>query len=200
MITLTIDSNIPDVIRQLDDVRQRQVPFAIALALTTLAVDAQKGVRGNLPRRFTIRRSWVSQGIRTRRATKQRPESSVFTLDEFMVLQEEGGEKRPRRKHLALPAERTARVIPRSKRPRAVLQKPRVFIAPVMSGKKVGGLGVFQRRGKARYPIQFLWRLHPDAAKVNARFHFEGDVHDVVKSGFKRRFGEALGRALASAK
>jgi len=127
-----INTNAGELVRTLERFRVDQYPFAAAVALTRTAQDAQAEVRAGLPRRFTIRNRWVSQGIRIVPATKRRLESWVGSRDDFMALQETGGIKRPRGEHLAVPTEKVRRrkrgLISKAQRPRRVLQKPKVFL------------------------------------------------------------------------
>jgi hypothetical protein len=89
-------SDVERITRALDDAAQKQVPFALARALTWTAKDAQSDVRGELPRRFTLRNNWVSSGIRITPAKKGAPEALVGSLEPFMARQETGGVKKAR--------------------------------------------------------------------------------------------------------
>lgn len=85
------------------------IAFAVAKTLTDLATAAQAEVRKDLPRTFTIRRSFVPNGIRIRPATKGNLESVVYSIDsggrrDFMARQEAGGRKTPEGgHHIAIP-------------------------------------------------------------------------------------------------
>jgi hypothetical protein len=79
------------------------LPYATAVALTRTAKRAQTKIRRNLPRRFIIRKKWVGKGVQIKPATKKRHVAVIFSRDEFMVRQEEGGIKRPKGRHIAVP-------------------------------------------------------------------------------------------------
>ncbi|MHC4711977.1 MAG: hypothetical protein ACYTAN_01725 [Planctomycetota bacterium] len=202
-----IEANLPDVTRKLDEFRRRQVPFATSRTLNVLALEAQEAVREGLPRRFKIRRRWVPLGVRARFSTKLNLESVVYDVDEFMLLQETGGVKRARGGHAtALPrgvlglekrGDVAARVAPRSRRPRAMRQRSRVFVAPIEGGK---ARAIFWRPTRKRYPITFLWRLEPGAMRIKSRFEFTETVQGVVDRRADAVFGRELGRAIATAK
>ncbi len=192
-----VQARIPEAILSLDALRFKQVPFATALALTRIAAEAQAEVRKQLPKRFTIRRSWVASGIRTTRATKRKPESSVYTVDEFMALQESGGVKRGR-KAQAIPVgvrKSKRQVVGRARWPKALSKKPKHFIA------QVGGTrGVFKRTGRGgRGSPKLLWRFESDV-RVRPRFEFEETVAKVMNDRFQFEFGRAFAQALGSAR
>lgn len=198
-IDATIDATIPDLERKLSALARSQVPFATALALTMTAVDARDQVREELPRRFTIRRPWVSRGIRTSRATKRRPEAAVWSRDEFMIAQETGATRRPRGRSIALPRgirRNVRQVVPRSRRPRRILENPRTFIAPLRGGDR----GIFRRRGRKGRAPELLYRLESGAVRIRPRWEFEETVDQVVARRFERNFGRALARAIATSR
>jgi hypothetical protein len=90
---VTITHNIEQVARQLGQLSDKNIRFATARALTMTARDAQTEIRKQLPQRFTIRRSWVSQGVRINKATPQSLTATVFHMDEYLIRQEAGGVK-----------------------------------------------------------------------------------------------------------
>jgi len=88
---------------------QDQIPFAAAVALTRLSQDVRAAEIADLPSRLRVHGKRLAQGFRVRRAEKRdwpHITSEVGSLDEFMVLQEYGGTKRPTQgaQHLAIPA------------------------------------------------------------------------------------------------
>ena len=172
----------------------KQIRYASAVALTKTAQDAQQEVRKQLPSRFIMRSHWVPKGIRTRMATKTNLESKVRVIDDFMALQELGGEgessvpigARPK------PTSRT----PPSKWPGALLKKPKHFIGPIKSGSDE--MVLWRRRSnKKRYPLRLMY-VFEDRVKIKPRFKFMETVERVGLDRFMIRFEEALTRALAS--
>lgn len=132
----------------------KQARFAMALALTRVAQEAQARVRGDLTENFTIRSPWVSKGIRIVRANPKTLEAVVFSKDDFMALQEAGGTKEPRSgKTVAVPvgARRTKQAITRpSAWPKALLGKPGHFLAPLGTGGLYMGTERIRRDGSAK--------------------------------------------------
>jgi hypothetical protein len=175
----------------------RQFPFASALALTRTAQDAQLEERRELPRRFTIRNNWVSQGIRIKTASKADLQAVVFQRDDFMQLQETGGTKTPRGRSLAIPESvRTNKkgIVTRGQRPRALLSKPGVFIATIGAIR-----GIWQRPTRRRVPLKLLYVLKSSVA-VRPRFEFVETATRVVFQRFARQFELAFDRAIKTAR
>jgi hypothetical protein len=90
---ISFEHDIAKVLPKLDAIGQKQLPFAIARALTQTTKEAQAAVRADMPRKFTIRRQWVVQGIRIIPATKANLTAILYTKDPFMERQEGGGVK-----------------------------------------------------------------------------------------------------------
>lgn len=95
-----VTSNADQLGRKIDNLLRSQLPFATAAGLTELARTARDPIRQHMTHVFTIRNKRVLRGVRFRPANKRdwpTPQSEVGTLDEFMVLHETGGLKRPKR-------------------------------------------------------------------------------------------------------
>ena len=175
----------------MDAAGRRQVPFALARALTWTAKDAQSDVREDLPRCYTLRNNWVKNGIRITPATKASPQAVVGSLEPFMERQETGGSKRSRGGHrIAVPKTKPAKIIPRGQRPTAVRQKPRVFTIATAHGA-----GIFRRQGRERYPLQILYWLKR-GVKVKPSFGFKGTTTNAVAQRFGPNFVESLSQAM----
>ena len=190
-VRIRVIDDVERFTRNLDDAARRHVPFAIARALTWTAKDAQTDVREDLPKRFTLRNSWVKNGIRISPATKASPQAIVGSLEPFMERQETGGAKRSRGGHrIAVPKAKPSRVIPRAQRPAAVRNKPRVFTV-----QTVYGAGIVRRQGKQRYPLQILYWLKR-GVQVKPAFGFKLTTDTTVRDRFGPNFIESLSQAM----
>lgn len=182
----------------LEDVAEEQTPFATAKSLTMTAKKAQKKVRRVARRRFTLRSKWVETGIRIKPATKKNQVAHIGSRDAFMVRQELGGPKRPAGKRLAIPVSvrrtKTGK-ISKPNRPAELLKKPRTFI----QRSSRGGLYIYQRYGKSRYPIKTLYTL-TKRAEVPPRFMMQPTVRALVEREFPREFEKNLAHAVATSK
>lgn len=124
----------------LNDLQKRQIPFALAKTLTGCVKVGQGKVQESLGEKFTLRQpGFMKRGIRIKPASKNGAviEADVHTdfgshtgsAPDFMIPQEEGGEKIPHNGHtyLAVPTKYLIAmigeksVIPQELRPRNLL-------------------------------------------------------------------------------
>ena len=188
----------------------KQIKYASSVALYETAVEAQKVVRENLSEDFTIRTSWVPRNIRTEPKSSRavfrsakgdmaNMEIRVGTVDDFMVAQELGGVKDPKRKErrLAIPKRtHSGEIINKSKWPKAILKKPGYFLWTRPKDKR--GF-VFHRAQKERYPITLKYSF-AESVKIPPRWHFYGTVEVIVQKKYNDIFMHAFDRAMATAK
>jgi hypothetical protein len=184
MLRLDLTGDIHRASTWLSQAARRHIPEAAARALTGVAYDARDAVRADLPGRFTLRRPWVSRGIGVQPARSSALEALVYSRDEFMRLQEEGGAKSGTS---AIPlgpmaAKARSQVIPRSQWPGALRQRSNVFYRAGM---------VFERRGQG---IQPLWKLR-QSQSVAPRFGMRETVRSVALAGMRQRMDRELLRA-----
>jgi hypothetical protein len=135
-----------------------------------------------MPRRFTIRRPWVVQGVGVTPANPRTLSAEVWSRDRFMALQEAGGVKTGK---LAIPVGRMAakaktQVIPKSQWPGQMLAKKNVFY-------RAGA--VFERRDEKRILALYLLRRQQ---KVEPRFGMADTVRSVVLREYLRQMERAL--------
>jgi hypothetical protein len=154
--------------------------FEIARALTRTARDATQAVKDELPKKFTLRRNWVSKGIRFDVAKKVRLVASVYSVDDYMTKQEEGETRLPSGRSLAIPvdARRNERspILP-SLFPRRALSRKDVF----KSDMERTGWGIFQRMNTG---IRILYLLRP-RKHTKPRWELESTVDAVVQKRFE---------------
>jgi hypothetical protein len=188
-VEVSVAHTLDRAVAALSDLERRQVPFATARTLTSVAYVARDKVRKELPGRFTIRRPWVARGITVEPAKKSKPSARVLSRDAFMAAQETGGPKSDAR---PIPAGRLAavhktRVVPRSQ-----------WVAPLLRRKNVfyRAGSVFERKG-AKIAAVYLLRRQ---VSVKPRFGFAETVGRVVADRFAASFAIALGRAMATAR
>lgn len=142
----------------------KQMPFATARTLTQTAKDAQEEVLHTLPQTFTLRGVWIKPrnkfGIKIRPAKKRDLQAEIGTNADWLELHEEGGTKRPRGQHIAIPTENVRRLksgkISKRNRPRNV---KRSFVLQTKNGRVL-----FQRKFKGkRSHIVALYNLEKRA-------------------------------------
>ena len=191
-MVIKIDAQVTNAMRGFE----RQMPFAIALALTRTAQDAQQEVKGQLPSRFTLRNGWTARNIRIQTASKSGLEATI-TAPDYMAKQETGETEHARKRYLAAPgpAIGDARVAPARLRPRALLSQPRTFVLDTAGGS----VAIAQRKGRKARPLRILWWLTP-TQRNSERFEFGDTAAQVVERRFAIRFEEAFARAVATAR
>jgi hypothetical protein len=137
MPILNVKVDVSQLVSELHDIQKKQLPFALASALTATAQDGQKEVQRSLPSKFTLRNRFTEQGIRIKPADKNKlpAQADVHTdtanrktgAPDYLGLQEEGGEKIPvnGHQHLAVPTKYLRQmcpgVIPQELRPKSLL-------------------------------------------------------------------------------
>lgn len=203
-----ITLELSPAIQRLDALRLKQLPFATALALTRTAEAARAELRAELPKRFTLRNRFVEQGIRIEPATKRKQSAAVFwrapggagrrAFADLLARQEVGGRTVPKGRYTALPraVKRSGSgLIPRSQRPRALLQRKNVFV------EKLGnrGAAIVQRVGRGRSAtLRVLYRLTTKPSVYRPRWEFRATAERVARKTFRKEFGAAFARAIAS--
>jgi len=189
-------------LQDLDAAKRRQIPYAVARALTDTAFDARASIQQKMPSVFTIRRQWVIRGVRVDRATKSTAkhgflEAAVKHLDEHMAKQERGGTVQRRSRAIAIPGAKLRkskrRSIPKSRKPAALLRNPRYFVGDDQTGRPI----IYQRVGRKRLRPMYLLR---NTAKYRPIYGFEATVRKVTNRRFRGNFGRALARAIATAR
>lgn len=189
---------------------ERQIPFAIALALTRTAQDAQAVVKAHLGDEFTIRTPWIAKGIRIQAAKKADLAATVGSVDRFMEPQAVGGIKTALKgKMVGVPMVGKGRPRPTikavtrpSKWPGALTKKANVFYG--VAGYKPGTLGVWQRvtrkteGGKVR-GLRLLYAL-VEKAKILPHWPIKDQVEDVVRQRWAHNTIAAMEHAIKTAK
>lgn len=174
----------------------RQLVYAAALALTRTAKDSQQASIEAITQTFTTRGTWYLPsgrfGIRINPATKDRLESAVKTLADWLIPHETGEDKVPRSgRALAVPL-----VGPGRPRPSWASKVRRDLKPAVLGSKSVvlptrGGPVLFYPRGNRLVAFYGLER--------RARIRKRSTVIEPTVRTVDRRFAENLVEALAGA-
>jgi hypothetical protein len=211
MMELNVKSNAKAFIRQLSDVERKQVPFALARALTWTVQECQKAEQDRIPKTFNVTKKWWMKrqptGIKIHPAKKGGPlAAEVFTKAYFAWLQEEGGQKIPYKgKGLLIPSTNVPKYGRKAGGAKRVLAGKRVLrrggkssgsvIFTMQSGKR----GAFRRKGKRKYPIELLY-TYKSIATIAARFGFRDLAYKVAVNVFEKKFSQSLAQALRTAR
>ncbi len=177
-------------------------------ALTRTAQEVKTAQIKATDEKFTIRTNWNKQGplaFKVQGATKQNPVAVIGTAAEFLekfVREHEGAIviKLPRGEFIAVPTSnvrRTKRDIIRAmQRPRALRGK-RDVVLPLKSGRSMGLFQYQGRKGKRQLVLLYVLTKR---AKIKERDAIQGPAEKVVSKRFGVNYGEALQKALATAR
>ncbi|MCK9463109.1 MAG: hypothetical protein M0R80_26090 [Proteobacteria bacterium] len=182
-----------------------QIPYAISRAGNALLWEVRTNTVEVLAQeRFNIRkRNFLTSrdtGFNVDSMNKRNLVGRVGSPDERWAIHEYGGIKKPKGRNIAIPQREEigvdlASIIPKSKRPKALLGRARTFIQTMPSGKT----GIWQRTGNARRPIRLLYAFGKQAT-IRAMFGFTANAKDIVEKKYTRFFGEELAKAIATRK
>ena len=197
-----IEVDITRGIKKLDNLEKKQLPFAMAKALTDTANDARDHYVDNiLGQKYTLRGKWYKArtrfGFNVKKATKHDLTAVVYTRADWMRLHEKGGIKKPQSTHLAIPTELIRRSkktgkISKAMRPKQVMASGKGFIA-----NKGGQKMIMRRRTKKIVePIYLLERQ----ARIKPTMDFKRSITSVVRRKFPWQFNRAMRYAMATAR
>ena len=180
----------------LADEIEKQITFAVASSLTAVAKEGQAAEVADIRETFTVRNNWPEVGpyaIKVEPATKTKLEAHVYTMADWMEIQEFGGTKVSHSGGaLAVPTDEVrpdeSRIIPKAQRPRNIKG------AFILQTKKGPVLAI--RQGKE---IKVLYGLE-SKVNVQARPTFIMSVEKVVNNRFEAIFSEKLDEALKTAR
>jgi len=194
---------------------QKQIPFAVSLALNRVGTEFQKAERAHFATVFTERRKEFLDREGVKRlsppASKRNPSVTygVSSRADFLNKFEAGDTKHPiSGKHLAIPEQvkRNKRdIITKSNRPRQLVDRlgnrsgaGRVFVLRDQKGKLKPG--VYQTTGKrGRGALKFLYSL-AGQAKTPKVLQFEETAQRIVSQRWAEVFNVAFAEALRTAK
>jgi hypothetical protein len=173
-----------------------QVPFALSLSLNRAVEDAQTAlIVDTWPRHVTVRNpSFLRATLRRKYSTKRDLEVKILdTLGRASLkLHAEGGVKRPRGAHLAIPPKgvrMTSHGLPKNQRPRALIARTparslRITPTGIFVGKRGGGLRLaFSLKSSANQP-------------KDVPFHEDFEL--IMRNSVRTSFPAAMKRALAT--
>jgi len=220
MIGIKVDMRGFDKLeRQMNDLQKKQLPFAMAKALTVTASDAKKAVDVQLPRKLDRPTPFTKRAIGIKRASKRLLQSEVFVKDiqaEYLKYAIEGGTRRPKGKAIATPGSKMKLNkygnMPgaRGKAAKLLANKKRYF-----SGKPKGmpdapaGIwerGHFSKRGnftaggKSRQTNLRLVVAYEKEITYKKRLPFYKIVNGVAQHNFEKNFHKAFADAIRTAR
>lgn len=207
MLDFNVKADIKEVTRYLDNVQRKQVPFALARALTQTAWDTSKAEAAELDRIFDRPTPFTKRAFTVRKATKTSPTATILLKPkqaDYLHYQITGGLRLPERRAIPIPVKaRTNRYGNRSRGLIDRLLRREDTFSGQPKGQPEANEGIYQRprrikRGKAgqlrlmigyrkRAAYRPLWQFHKNLARHAARI-------------FPEKFRASLINALRTAK
>jgi hypothetical protein len=211
MIHISVRHDFDRLSRTLDNFSKKQLPFAAARALTTVARDAGDDFTRSLPQKLDRPTPFTRKAIGIVSARKNNLRAVVLIKDRqasYLRYQEEGGRRDPKRKALAMPVGMRLNQYGNmaNKAIARLVGQPNVFVGTVNG---VGGIWRRPPRGTRRdgtygtvgadKGLKLLAAFRPHATYM-PRLGFGETVGLSVKQHFSRRMREALVQALKTAR
>ena len=219
--------NLDPLLKSLDELQRKNLPYAQAVALNNTAFQAKDALIADLPDRFDLRSKRIAKGFRVEKAHKKQaiPQASVMHLDNWMTIHEFGGDKQPNKsKNMSVPAAEvqakgraaSGKIGERWKA--SAMRRTQGFADPVVAGS-MGGRGkkgkgnpkaflmtskdgerrIVRRtsRGGHRYDLIDLYYLKPKV-KIEARWEYMDTVKGIAAHNLGMNFQRALAIAVGS--
>jgi len=179
---------------------QKNINFAVAVALTKTAKTIQGQVVKNLKEKFVLRNTWTARGIRIKPATKTDLESEVYSLDWYIDEHDQGGTRKPTEvkekifwvvavKHQTII--NSNKVIPKKYRPSNILRQNINGNRPFKNKLKSGAQIIAVRETKNTHPITPLYIGVDQAIHIKGRKFFESDSKKIYNNEFEKNLDDA---------
>jgi len=221
-IAISIQSNIKEIQSKLSALHQKQVPFASALALTSLAKLVQAAETDEIKKTFPSATPFTQKSVGMKAATKASQTAEVYLKDiaaSYLRPYAFGGvRKLTTGKNMLEPVNVDLNQygnIARSKI-KQLKGRPDVFVGAIKtkSGETINGVWrrtsvsgrKFKGRGsKALLPnntgrLKLIIRIDPVATAPKQHLGWKERAEKIIKVSFNAEFDKALAKAIASAR
>ena len=195
---ISIKSSVDDVVRSMNDLARKQIPFAASQAINDTALDAQKAVKVQAVKKLDRPTRSTVNSFRVKRSTKRNLAGEVFVLPwawAYLRYQIDGGTRRASGAGTGVPV--NARLnkfgnIPGRKK--GLIKKKKQYIATIR-----GISGVWERTGRGGKTIKLI-TVFKKTVNYSKRFAFRKVVVGVVKNKFNKHMSRRLQFALSTAR
>lgn len=189
---MSVRGDLKKLAKDVERKHKKQIPFAVALALTDTAKDGKAAADRALPRRLDRPTRFTMNAIGVKGAKKSRLEAEVFVKDkqaEYLEWQIKGGVKRPKGKAIVVP--KNIRLNKHGNIPGRGAGKLAKLRAKknIFSGKVDGQPGLYQRY--KRKPASMLV-AYAKKVRYGVKYPFPRIVEGQVRKSFARNFRQAM--------
>ncbi|MFC4706092.1 hypothetical protein ACFPAA_20940 [Paraburkholderia caffeinitolerans] len=206
MFDIRVTADVKKLAKDFSFFAQGQIPFATAKALNAVAERVRDEERANMLKVFDGPTPFTINAVRIKKATKAKPEATVFVMDktaEYLEPYENGGLNKLNSRALLKPVKQ--KVNQYGNLPARALQRLNarkdVFVGKVKT--KNGVVNGFWQRTKVKRGkpggLKLLVKFE-DAHEAKQRLNYRAVAKRSVDAGFKREFLKAMDAALQSAR
>jgi hypothetical protein len=217
MINISVKSDIDRLARQVGTMGSKQMPFAIAKALTATAKDTQKQIAVDMLSRFQNPTSFTKRAFTIKAARKSDLTAIVFAKDaqaRYLGVQIQGSGRRVKgfeKKAEGLAGETGKMLVPTRnvkldsagnvslatiKRIAGAANSKRYFIGVPKGGNRP--FGIYQRHNKDQRLTALM--VEATVGKYDRRLDLEGVAAKIARTAFMRHLEDALKQAMATAR
>ena len=217
---ISVKTDIKKATRRLNSIQRKQIPFAVAGALTDTAFDSRKAVQVQLPKKLKNPVKWTINGVLVEKANKKHGahmRSSVYFADgskkagnraKYMKYQVEGGTRHPARRAVLVPVNATLNKFGNMPNGyiKKIMARPDTFsgtikgVSCIWQRGHISKRGKWSNRNKSRGSNIRLLVRYEDKVSYRPRFPFQKIVAGVARNKFGRNFNRRLAAALRTAR
>lgn len=215
MISLSVQSEINKVLKSIDPFTSKQMPFAIAKALTSTAKAVQKDITSELPTAFTSPTVFTKKAFTIKAARKTDLTAWVFAKDaqaRYLAYGIQGGERRVKgfeRRIDAMGGQAGVMLVPTKavkrdssgnvslatiKRIAGQSNSKKYFVGTPKGADKSFGVYERMRGGKLRALL-----VEADVSTYRKRLDMQGIGQRVIRANFMRELEASIAYAMATA-
>lgn len=194
---ISVNTDISQALAKLKDYPTKQLPFAIASALTDTATQVQNLLTNKLPEYFDRPTPYTMRAIGIERATKAKLQARIFIKSDqlkYLTFGIDGGTRFPPKRAIPIPVDQGTNQygnLPRGKIASLLARKD------VFSGVVGGIAGIWQRKAGDKLVLLISWK---PKASYKARYPFYALGSSTVRAAFPAAFRKALANAAATAR
>lgn len=198
-VELNVSADVRQLDRGLSDAARKQIPFAVARALTATADAARISITRRLPQTFDRPNPFTMRAVSIQPARKTSLTARVFVKDaqaKYLAIQETGGTQAPSKAAFVIPkaiGRNAYGNLPRGAIQRAKARKG-VFVGKPVEGKQ-GGIWQHVKGGGLKLLAAFVKKT-----TYRPRFGFQVQAESVARRVFPAAMREALANAMRTAK
>ena len=155
------------LLRQLESLNKRAVPFAVRSALNTVAFEAQTLARKHIKQKFIVRNQWTYRNVQVQKATGLNIDtmfSSMGSTEQYMKDQELGNSavksKNSKKGHpIPTPYASGESSVPRQKLPRGAMRRKNIKLKKKArpAGRKARNAAAIREAAKRGGRNRFVW-------------------------------------------